>query len=69
MLRTIDSLGLEIELRNTLAEPEHRRDLVEAVGRGTVPVLRIEREEGGVQWLPESADIVRYLEDRFGRSA
>lgn len=69
VLRTIDSLGLEIELRNTLAEPEHRRDLVEAVGRGTVPVLRIEREEGGVQWLPESADIVRYLEDRFGRSA
>ena len=39
-----------------------------ALGRGTVPVLRIEGDDGEVEWLPESAEIVRYLEAHFGRS-
>ena len=62
-----DALGLEIPLRDTLKDAQHRRALVEAVGRSTVPVLRI--EEAGIEetWLPESADIVRYLQARFGR--
>jgi glutaredoxin 2 len=29
-----------------------------------VPVLRIQKA-GGDEWMPESADIVRYLEKRF----
>ena len=66
VLAVIDSLDLEIPLHNTLEEPDRRRELVEAMGRGTVPVLRIEGEEGEPEWLPESADIVRYLIARFG---
>jgi len=31
-----------------------------------VPVLRIEEPDGSVSWLPESADIVAYLVQRFG---
>ena len=69
VLRAIESLGLEIPLRNTMQDDEARRTLLEAMGRGTVPVLRIEDEEGGVEWLPESADIVRYLDARFGSGA
>jgi len=69
VLRAIQSLGLEVELRNTLLEPDRREELLDALGRGTVPVLRIEgEEEGDVEWLPESADIVAYLEERFGRT-
>lgn len=68
VLGVIDSLGLDIPLRNTMEEPESRRELIEAMGRGTVPVLRIEEGEGRVRWLPESAEIVRYLLDRFGTS-
>ena len=66
VLHAIDALGLEIPLRNTLQDDALRRELVEAMGRGTVPVLRIEGEGGDVEWLPESADIVRYLAARFG---
>ncbi len=66
VISVVDSLALEIPLRNTLEEPENRRQLIEATGRGTVPVLRIEDAEGNVRWLPESADIIRYLVDRFG---
>ncbi len=64
-----DSLGIRLELRDTLADPDHARAVVEATGRRTVPVLRIEGDDGAVQWLPESADIVEYLRDRFGNHA
>jgi glutaredoxin len=63
---TADELGVEIELRDTLASSEHASAVLEATGRRTVPVLRIETGAGEVEWLPESADIVRYLRDRFG---
>jgi len=65
VLDVASSLGLEIPLRNTLNDAGRRRELQTAMGRGTVPVLRIEGEAGDVEWLPESADIVRYLVDRF----
>ena len=63
--RTIEALGVEIEDRDILREPTFRAELLAARGRGTVPVLRIE-EEGEVRWMPESADIIRYLRERFG---
>jgi len=61
VLQAIDELGLDIELRNTIESRDYERELVEARGRGTVPVLRIEGEGGQVRWLPESADIIEYL--------
>jgi hypothetical protein len=30
-----------------------------------VPVLRIEEAGGEVRWLPESVDIIAYLQQRF----
>ena len=65
VLRAIEELDLEVPLRNTMQDPGHRSALVEATGRGTVPVLRIEGADGDVEWLPESADIIRYLVDRY----
>ncbi len=64
----IEALGIEVEKRDVRDDPEHRRELVKAVGRGTVPVLRIEDDEGGVRWLPESRDIVAWLYEREGRT-
>jgi glutathione S-transferase len=58
-------LGLEIERRDILAEPQHRRELVEATGRATVPCLRIDGGGGNVEWLHESLDIVAFLERHF----
>ncbi len=59
--------GLEVELRNIHQVSEHRDALMAAMGRTTVPVLRIEDADGSVRWLPESADIVRYLRKLTGR--
>ncbi len=66
VLAAIEELGLEIPLLNTMQDPGHREALLEAMGRGTVPVLKIESDGGDAKWLPESADIIRYLVSRFG---
>jgi len=65
VLRTLRALDVQLELRNVRRDPQHLRELVAARGRGTVPVLRIHRAEGD-EWMPESADIIAYLERRFG---
>jgi glutathione S-transferase len=68
----INELGLDVEMRS-IYEREHFNDLVAARNRPTVPVLRISYpdnsgniEDGGDSkgdtWLPESRDIVEYLE-------
>jgi glutathione S-transferase len=67
VLRALQALDVEVELRNVRHDPSYLQELVEARGRGTVPVLRI-RSPGGDQWMPESLDIVAYLEQRFGRA-
>ncbi len=58
----IDRLGLVVELREIFEDPVYRDELVEARGRATVPVLRIISPVGEERWMPESRDIVRYLE-------
>ncbi|MEM7674647.1 MAG: glutaredoxin [Myxococcota bacterium] len=59
--RAADRLGVELELLDIFKDDQHLQDLTAATGRRTVPVLRIE-DEKGVRWMPESADIVAYLE-------
>ena len=61
----IGQLGLNIELRDILLVPENRQVLIDNGGSSTVPCLRIEQSNGEVQWLYESADISRYLIERF----
>jgi len=58
----IESLGLDVEMRDILENPEFRDELIEARGRATVPVLRITSPNGEERWMPESRDIVQYLE-------
>ncbi|WFF40314.1 glutaredoxin [Salinicola endophyticus] len=62
----IERLGVPIELRDIQRDPDHRRDLIAGGGRGMVPCLRIVHDDGQVEWMYESADINRYLEQRFG---
>ena len=58
----IARLGIEVELREIYADTRYRDELLAARGRGTVPVLRIIPPDGNERWMPESRDIVRYLE-------
>ena len=58
----IERLGVEVELRDIFENARYRDELVEARGRATVPVLRISSPNGEERWVPESRDIVSYLE-------
>ena len=59
------ALGLTLEERDTSSDLAHRADLFDALGRRTVPVLRI-RGEDGDEWMGESTRIIEYLHERFG---
>jgi len=63
--RVINRLGLDVEMRDILMHPARRDELVEAMGRSTVPVLRIQSAAGEVSWMPESRDIIRYLQQMY----
>lgn len=59
----MNSLGLDIELRDIREHPPYRDELVHEGGMGQVPCLRIHHPDGRVEWLYESADIIQFLED------
>ena len=61
VMSAIQQLGLAVELRNVAADQQDFEDLFKARGRTTVPVLRISTADGE-QWMPESQDIVEYLQ-------
>jgi glutaredoxin len=64
-IAAIDRLGIDVELRDIFADQRYRDELVGARGRATVPVLRITPPDGEERWMPESRDIVRYLETAY----
>ena len=69
VLRAIDALGVDVELRHIYKDEANLEELLDARGRATVPVLRIISPDGEERWMPESADIVRYLETTYGKAA
>lgn len=66
--RAIRRLSLNIETRDALHHAPSRQQLLKCGGRLMVPCLRIRRDDGSMQWLYESDDIIRYLEERFAGS-
>ncbi len=64
--RAMQRLALNIELRDAQSDRENRDALIEGGGKPQVPCLRIPHPDGRVEWMYESADIIRYLEARFG---
>lgn len=63
--KEIARLGLNIELRDTQKNPEHRQALIDGGGRVKVPCLRIDHDDH-VEWLYESSDINDWLNKQFG---
>ncbi len=55
--------GIEIPMRNTVMDISAYKELVTGGGRATVPCLRIERDDGQVEWLYESLDIMRFIDE------
>ncbi len=60
--RTMKREGLKIELRNISGNNDFSEELVREGGKRKVPCLRIEKEDGQVQWLYESSDVVSHLQ-------
>lgn len=69
VMRAIDTMRLDVELRNIYENRDYLDELREVRGRTTVPVLRITSANGEDRWMPESADIVRYLQATYGQAA
>lgn len=63
--RAIKRLNIDIEIRDTQKEPKYRQELIAEGGMSQVPCLRIE-ENGSVEWMYESGDIIKYLDQHFG---
>jgi len=59
--RLINKLGITVELRDIWQSNDYRRQLIEARGRQTVPVLLEVDAEGNERWIPESGDIIKHL--------
>jgi len=58
-------LSLPITLRDAQHDPEHREALLQGGGKVQTPCLRITDAQGQVQWMYESNDIIRHLQQRF----
>lgn len=63
--RAMHRLNIPIETRDAKSGSPHRQELEQGGGRIKVPCLRIDNGTEST-WMYESADIIRYLEDRFG---
>ncbi len=57
--------ALRIETRDAKRNAQYRQELLEQGGQLKVPCLRIIGDNGDIQWMYESKDIIRYLEGRF----
>ncbi len=68
VMQVMERLGVQAGTRNVWQDREAQQELMQARGRGTVPVLRIRRADGEDYWMPESADIIRYLQNAYGES-
>ena len=63
--RAIRRLSLNIETRDALRDAHSRQQLLEGGGVIQVPCLRITRNDNSVEWLYESTEIIKYLEESY----
>ena len=61
----MEQAGIEIPMKDTMFDREAYVELLRGGGSGTVPCLRIEKDDGDVRWMYESLDIIDYLRNTF----
>jgi len=64
--RTIRRLGLNIETRDARNDPKWNSELINQGGKYQVPCLRVVKQDGSMEWMYGSDNIIDYLEHRFG---
>ena len=63
--RVMKRQSLNIVTRDVKRSETAKEQLLSGGGNLKVPCLRIEEEQGGVEWMYESSDIIDYLNNRF----
>ncbi|QSG10301.1 glutaredoxin family protein [Halapricum desulfuricans] len=63
----LDDLGLEYVSHEVPASHSERTEVEEISGQTGVPVLV--DPDNGIEGMPESSDIVEYLEETYGQAA
>lgn len=58
-------LSLPIQLREAQHDAKNRSDLLQGGGKAQTPCLKIVDNHGNTQWMYESNDIIKYLQQRF----
>ncbi len=59
--RAMKRLSLNIALKDAQNDPIAREELLKGGGQLQVPCLRIQKDDGSIQWMYESSDIIAYL--------
>ena len=67
VMEAINRLGLQVEMRDIVRDRTRLVELIQGRGRPTVPVLWIQSPDGSVRWMPESRDIIHYLQETYGQ--
>jgi glutathione S-transferase len=62
---TLFAKGLKMEMKDTAFNPENRAELIAGGGKGQVPCLRIEKNDGSIEWMYESGDINHYIKTKL----
>ncbi|OED36040.1 hypothetical protein AB834_03395 [PVC group bacterium (ex Bugula neritina AB1)] len=65
--RKIRYLQLNIQTKDAKRDPIARQELSDNGGKIKVPCLRISKDDPQDTWMYESSDIIRYLEEHFGK--
>lgn len=63
--RAIKRLSLNIETRDALRHAPSRQQLLDGGGEIKVPCLRITGKDGSEEWLYESNEIIKYLNESY----
>mgnify|MGYP003655439416 FL=1 len=65
----IRRLGVSIEYKDAKRNAQYAKELVEGGGHLKVPCLRIEKEDGEVEWMYESSDIISFLTQQYSKQS
>ena len=65
----IRRLGVSIEYKDAKRNAQDAKELVEGGGHLKVPCLRIEKNDGEVEWMYESSDIINYLSQQYPKQS
>ena len=65
VMQTTNQLGIDVEIRNIDEKTDYRDELLAVRDRATVPVMQITSPNGDKRWMPESRDIINYLEKTY----